>query len=77
MWFHESFFAHVEYILIAMLGDDDEETPNMSVTKVLALDKQIAEENEESKSAQTHRRVVQFACFMFKFQTWKQQNIRS
>ena len=47
MWFKETvFFAHLENILIAMLRDNDTETRNMGVTKVLALGKQIDEENE-------------------------------
>ena len=33
-----------------MLGDNDADTRNIGVTKVLALRKQIAKENEENKS---------------------------
>ena len=44
-----SFLNHSENILIVMLGDNDADTQNISVSKVFALCKQIAEENEENK----------------------------
>ena len=73
-------FAYSENILIAILEDKFADTQNVGVTKVLALRKQIAEENEENKrqgNCSNAPKVVQFVCFMFQLQTWKQKNITS
>ena len=43
-----NFFAHIENILIAMLEDNDVDTQNMKVTKVLTVCQQISKENEEN-----------------------------
>ena len=41
-------FAHLESVLIAMLGDDKESVRNVGVAKVLPLRKQVAEESANS-----------------------------
>ena len=42
------YFAHQEYALIAMLGDDNENVRNVGVVKMLQRWKQVAEESANS-----------------------------
>ena len=39
------YFAHQEYALIAMLGDDNENVRNVGVAKILARRKQVAKKS--------------------------------
>ena len=57
------YFAHQEYVLIAMLGDYNENVRNVGVAKMLARRKQVAEEsanNDECPHALSSSLICMF-----------------
>ena len=49
-----SYFAHQEYALIAMLVDDNENVRNVGVAKMLARRKQVVEESANNDDRPMH-----------------------
>ena len=48
------YFAHQDYALIAMLGDDDENARNVGVVKMLARWRQVVEKSANNDNCPLH-----------------------
>jgi len=57
------YFAHSESLLIAMLGDGDEQIRSMAVTKVIALRKELVSSSSTEGSSSSERRSSSIRLF--------------
>ena len=57
------YFAHLESLLIAMLGDGDEQRRSMGVTKVIALRKELVSRSAAEDSSSSERQSNSIRLF--------------